>query len=160
MIMQRAKKEDVYDIKKLLSETWVNTYGGIYSKDTIQNITSQWHKPELLVLQIQDPVVYFGIAKEQNQIVGLITLRRVDKNILIMNRLYVHSHFQRKGIGTKLMEEALKMFQGYQELRIEVEEQNIKGISFYKKQGFKEIRRKIEKVGKDEILTIEMVKIF
>ena len=158
MIIQRAKKEEVHEIKKLLSETWVNTYGGIYSPDTIQNITSQWHKPELLVSQIQDPNVYFGVAKDQNQIVGLVTIRRIDENVLMMFRLYIHPTYQRKGIGTKLMEEALKIFKGCRKLKIEVEEQNIKGISFYKKMGFKEIGRKTEKIGNNEMLTIEMEK--
>ena len=129
MVIQRAQKEEIHEIKKLLTETWINTYNEIYSPDTIKNITSQWHKPELLIVQIQDPDVYFGLAKEQDKIVGLITVRRENNDNLTMYRLYIHPNFQRQGIGTKLIQEALKVFKGCKKLNIEVEQQNMKGVS-------------------------------
>lgn len=159
MIIQRAKIEEVHEIKKLLSETWLHTYGDIYSADTIKNITTEWHNPELLVKQILDPDIYFSIAREQNQIIGLITIRQMDKNILNMYRLYIHPDYQRKGIGSKLIIEALKVFKEHKKLRIGVEEENKRAISFYLSKGFKDIGRKIEKVGTDSISIIEMEKL-
>lgn len=158
MKIYRAKVEEVPEIKKVLSETWVDTYGRTYSQETIQKVTTEWHNPELLASQIQNPDFFFGIAKEDNHIVGLTTVRKLDEETIMMYRLYVHPDYQRHGIGTKLMEEAIKSFPGAKKLRIEVEEQNQKGISFYRKQGFKELGKKIEKVGNDTLPTVEMEK--
>lgn len=154
----RAKKKEALDIKKILSEIWEHSYGNIYSPETIQRITSEWHNPEILVSQIKNPDFFFGVAKENNQIVGLTTVRKLNEETLMMYRLYVNPNFQRQGIGSKLVNEAIEVFPKAKRLRIEVEEQNKKGVSFYSKYGFKEVGRKIKKIGSDKIPTIVMEK--
>ena len=56
------------------------------------------------------------------------------------------------------MVEALKVFPNANRMRLEVEEKNEKGHSFYVKQGFKEIQKKIDKVENEEMRIIVMEK--
>lgn len=158
MEIHRARVEEVPEIKKVLSETWIDTYGNTYSQETIQRVTIEWHNPELIASQIRNPDFFFGIAKDGKNVVGLTTVRRLDEDTLMMDRLYVHPDYQRQGIGTKLMEETIQSFPGANRLRLEVEEQNQKGIDFYRKQSFLEISRRTEKVGDDTMPVIEMEK--
>ncbi len=156
--VQRAQVEEVPEIKRVLSSTWIDTYGEIYSEEAIQKITSRWHAPELLASQIQNPDFFFGVAKENGVIVGLTTVRKLDKETLFMYRLYISPDRQRQGIGSRLLDEALRIFPGIKRIKLEVEERNHKAISFYEKMGFKEVGRKVEEVEGEKRPLIEMEK--
>ena len=156
--IERVKVEDVPEVKQLLSETWIDTYGSFLSLETIQKVTSTWHDPKLLAEQAQNPDIFFALAKNEGRKVGLITISKIDKDTLMMNRLYVHTNFQRQGIGSKLVEQALKVFPNAKKMRLEVEEENRKGLAFYLKQGFKEVERKQEKVEGETMNVIVMEK--
>lgn len=157
--VQRANVEEVQEIKQVLSETWIDTYGSFLSQDTIQKVTTVWHNPQLLASQVQNPEIFFGVAKDEgNAILGLVTARKQGDDAVVVDRLYVSPQYQRKGIGSKLLEESIIAFPGTRRLRLEVEEQNEKGLSFYRKQGFKEISRKEERVEDETLKVIEMEK--
>ena len=157
--VQRANVEEVQEIKQVLSETWMDTYGSFLSQDTIQKVTTVWHNPQLLASQVQNPEIFFGVARDEgNTILGLVTARKQGDDTVVVDRLYVSPQYQRKGIGSKLLEESIIAFPGTRRLRLEVEEQNEKGLSFYRKQGFKEISRKEERVEDETLEVIEMEK--
>ncbi|NIM93662.1 MAG: GNAT family N-acetyltransferase [Anaerolineales bacterium] len=157
--IQRANVKEVQEIKQVLSETWVDTYGSFLPKDTIQKVTTVWHNPEQLVSQIQNPDVFFGVAKDEgNTIRGLVTARKLGDDMVVIDRMYVSPQYQRKGIGSRLLEESINAFPGIKKFLLEVEEQNTKGLSFYQKHGFKEVSRKEERVEDEILMVIEMEK--
>jgi ribosomal protein S18 acetylase RimI-like enzyme len=159
--VQRAKVEEVQEIKRVLNETWLDTYGSFLSPNTIEQATSVWHNPERLASQIQNPNAYFGVAKDKEKtILGLVTARKQDDDTVVIDRLYVTPQYQRRGIGSMLLEESITTFPGIARLILEVEEQNKVGLSFYQKQGFREISRKEVRVEDDILLVIEMEKEF
>lgn len=157
--IERARVEEAQEIKQVLSETWVDTYGPFLSQETIRKVTSAWHDPKLLASQIQDPEIFFGVAKdESDRILGLVTARKRGVDTVAIFRLYVHPQHQRKGIGSRLLEESVLAFSGARRIQLEIEEQNHKGLAFYFKQGFKEIGRKEERVEDEVLKVIEMEK--
>ena len=157
--IERARVEEAQEIKQVLSETWVDTYGPFLSQETIRKVTSAWHDPKLLASQIKDPGIFFGVAKDENdRILGLVTARKRDTDTVVIFRLYVHPQHQRKGIGSRLLEEAALAFSGARRIQLEIEEQNHKGLAFYLKQGFTEIGRKEERVEDEVLKVIEMEK--
>jgi ribosomal protein S18 acetylase RimI-like enzyme len=144
IIIEKATLEDISEVKQLLSYTWKDTYGSFLEAQTIEKVTTVWHHPEALKSQAEDPDTYFAVAKDENRkIVGLITVGRIDKKRVHMARLYVHPEAQRQGIGHQLLTAALKAFPNTEVVRLEVEEKNRKGVSFYNKQGFREVERRI-----------------
>src|SRR2546421_8462812 len=109
--IERANIEEAEAIRQLLRETWMDTYAASLSERTVREVTAAWHNVELLKSQIENPAIFFGVTKDEaNILVGLITARSTDGNCLVIYRLYVRPKEQRKGIGTKLLTEALCTF--------------------------------------------------
>ena len=157
--VQPAGIEEAPEIKQVLSETWIDTYGPFLPADVIQKVTALWHSPETLAAEIENPRVYFGLAKdERNAILGLVTAGRQSEEIVNVARLYVRPAYQRQGIGGKLLNACIAAFPGVQRLHLEVEAQNEKGSSFYRKQGFREMLRKEEAIEDITLMVIEMEK--
>ena len=157
--IQPAEVGEVQEIKQVLSETWIDTYGPFLPLEVIRKVTSLWHSPETLSAEIKNERVFFNVAKnEQGEIIGLLTAGRPSEEVIYIARLYVLPGHQRQGIGARLMEACIAAFPGTETLRLEVEEQNEKGLSFYRKQGFREISRKEEGLEGVSLTVIEMEK--
>ena len=155
--VQPAEVDEVQAIKKVLSETWIDTYGPFLPAVVIQKVTSLWHSPETLATEIENERVFFHVAKDEHgSIVGLLTAGRPSDDIVSIGRLYVLPGNQRQGIGGKLLDACVAAFPGGQRLRLEVEAQNEKGMAFYRKQGFREVSRKEEKIEETTLEVVEM----
>ena len=152
-----ATINDAEAIQKLLRETWKDTYGDHLSQETLDEVYKNWHSIEFLTKQIENPSLYFPLAKEGDELVGLSTAHMPEDGI-VMFRLYVSPRHQRKGIGELLLQNVIEHFQGAKKIQLHVEVMNPKGQSFYKKQGFKEIKRAEEKVVNEVIELILMGK--
>jgi ribosomal protein S18 acetylase RimI-like enzyme len=143
MRIAKARVEEVQEIKKALSDTWLDTYSSVFSPETMQKLTASWHSPEFLESQIRDSDIFFAVAKDDaNKIVGLVTAQRQDKDTLVVYRLYVDPKHQRKGIGSELLKGSVSAFPKVRLIQLEVEEQNQKGISFFLKEGFVQVEVK------------------
>ena len=154
--IERAKAEEVDAIKQVLSETWVATYADHLSRATIEQVTTHWHDPNLLRSQIEKPGDYFAVAKEDGTIIGLITLMALNRDELYLPRLYVRPAYQGKGVGTRLLNAALASYPDATVIRLEVEQQNAKGHSFWRSQKFVDTGTNVEQVGNDSIAVITM----
>jgi ribosomal protein S18 acetylase RimI-like enzyme len=156
--IHKVQQEDIPEVKQVLSRTWKDTYGSFLSDATIEKVTTVWHDPEALKAQAINPEIYFAVAKEGGKIIGLITVSKVDNITIFMNRLYIHPDYQRQGIGSKLFNSSLEAFPNAKVVRLEVEEENKKGLSFYLKQGFKEVERKTDEIEGEKLKSIVMEK--
>ena len=108
--IERAKVEDVGLIKQALSETWLATYAAHLSRSTIEQVTTHWHDPSLLRSQIEMPKVYFAVARVAGTIIGLITAVALNQDELQIARLYVRPAYQRKGVGSQLLNAAISSY--------------------------------------------------
>lgn len=150
-----AKVQDVPMISEVLRETWHDTYATLLPKAAIETITSQWHAPALLTQQVQNPAIYFAIARVGGAVVGLVTARKQD-DAVVVGRLYVRPQYQRRGIGRQLLESSYHAFVDARIVRLTVEAENRKGVAFYAKEGFREIARVSEQVGGTSLESVVM----
>ena len=155
--MRSATSNDAEAIQKLLRETWMDTYGDHLSQETLDEVYKNWQSIEFLTKQIENPRLYFPLAKEGDELVGLSTAY-MPEDTIVMLRLYVSPRHQRKGIGELLLQNVIEHFQVGKKIQLHVEVTNPKGQSFYKKHGFKEIKRGEERVAKEVIELILMEK--
>lgn len=146
--ISKAGVEEVSEIKKLLYKTWISVYSGLYSKESIDKITADWHSIELLRKQILDPNRLFLVAKDGNKIVGMSNTASVSdkENEINIQRLHIDPDYQRQGIGTILINKVIEAFPKANKIDLEVEKQNKQAISFYKKSGFKIVSKKVFEV--------------
>lgn len=128
------KKADVNDLEKLY-ELVSNKFGVKY-KD---NVFSNW-------------LVY----KENDIIIGFINYDIIYDTSEI-EYIYVEEDFRNKGIATTLLNEMISELKklSINSITLEVSEDNIEAINFYKKNGFKEITKRKNYYGaKDAIMMI------
>lgn len=154
--IERAKVEEVDQIKQVLSETWVATYGDHLSRSTIEQVTTHWHDPGLLRSQIEKLGDYFAVAKDDGKIIGLVSVVVLSRDELYLSRLYVRPQYQGMGVGTRLLNAAIESYPDATIIRLEVEQQNAKGHSYWRKQKFVDIGTNIEQIGTDRIAVITM----
>lgn len=155
----RANASEAHEIKKLLYKTWTSTYSDIYSPEVIDTITSDWHSIKLLTKQIKSKAFFFAVAKADKKIVGMCNAILNSKgDIINIQRIHVSPYYQRRGIGSGLMQEALKHFSKAKKIDLEVEKQNFRALAFYKKLGFKEVGKKIFAIKNVKLPCIVMEK--
>jgi ribosomal protein S18 acetylase RimI-like enzyme len=157
--IRRARIDDIPEIKAVLAATWRDTYSSFLSESTIATVTAEWHSPQTLEAEINRSSTFFGVAENSpHGIVGMITAHSQD-DILSIARLYVLPQFQRQGIGQKLIEESWRVFPQTRRVQLDVEEQNPKGRSFYRKLGFEEVGVRIDDIAGSDLKSIVMVKL-
>ena len=158
--IERAKVEDAPEIKQVLSETWRATYSSFLSPETINAVTSVWHSLDRLATEIQNPRIFFGVAKtEDGAIIGLTTVGQITDDTVVLARLYVHPQHQRQGIGSGLLQAGITAFPTARIIRLEVEENNRSAYTFYHNHGFHETESKEERVEGDVIKVKVMEKL-
>ena len=158
MDIVHAATEDIPAIQKLLRVTWDDTYGNHLSQMTLDEVYRNWQTVPFLTDQIQNAEMYFPLVKESTELFGLATAR-IDGDVIVLFRLYVYPEHQRKGVGELLLNNIIEHFKRAKKIQLHAEEFNQKGIPFYKKHGFEEIKREVGTVGGQELNQILMEKI-
>jgi ribosomal protein S18 acetylase RimI-like enzyme len=156
--IHRVRVEEVAQVKGILSDTWADTYIGVLPQQAIDRITAVWHSPESLRTQALDPDTYFAVAEDvpNDNVVGIVTIKRVDTRSSHLGRLYIHPSYQRRGIGTELLEAAWTAFPGVRKMQLEVQEENEKGLGFFLRQGFRRVKTSTEVIEGVTLRTIVM----
>ena len=152
----RATENDIDAIQEVLRATWMDTYASYLAPATIEQVTTAWHAPELLRSQIESDTDYFAVARLDGEIVGLVTVVEGSPPDVHLLRLYVLPRHQRKGIGTALLDAALSRYPAARTVRLEVEEQNEKGISYWRRRHFVAVGSRTQRVGADVLSIVTM----
>ncbi len=113
-------------------------------KDTCKNADFEFVKNTIGVIRRYS---YFGtkfrcvIKKETDKIAGFV-LYWFNKKYAYVHTLYVEKEFRKMGIGSELMENVYRDSErnGFLKLQLKCEASDDVAISFYKKEGFFEIK--------------------
>jgi ribosomal protein S18 acetylase RimI-like enzyme len=134
---RKAKPEDAPAIRSFLEKVWYATYTGLLPEPVIQKAIEKWFDTSFLAKQAEDPEIFFLLAIEADEIIGLTTTRMLDSETMNLGRLYIHPNYQGRGLGSLLMQKAMESFSGsYQKIRLGVIQGNQNAISFYQHKGF------------------------
>lgn len=149
--MHKIVKATVKDAK-LLSilgiETFIPAHGHSAPKKDIDNYVSESFSEENLVLELLDTKNEFYLFYVDDKIAGYskIVFNQknkdiVSKNVTCMNRLYFLKEFYGLGLGKILFNFNINLCKQNKQsgIWLAVWVENQKGISFYKKMGFKKV---------------------
>lgn len=130
---QKADKEDIKNLINF-SKFFIQSRFNIFGKEKVIEFYSEWIRNS--ILGSFDDVCFF--LKDNNKIIGLITLKNLDFNEIRIGLIVVHKDFQRKGIGKKLLMIAEDYCIKNKKINLFVTTQgtNIKAQNFYIKNGF------------------------
>lgn len=140
-----AKSEDALGITTVLYKTWLETYPNEELGITREAIEESYkdHFTEERIKKLEERILHQAdnekrlVAKENDQIVALITVIRNDQSNQLKS-LYVLPEYQGRGLGTRLWNEAKKFIDLQKDTLVNVATYNHKTIDFYSKLGFVE----------------------
>ena len=141
-------KEDSEKIAILKIDNWRKTYSKIFPEDFLNNLSLTKEKEKYLNnLKNKNVIIY---EKEKEPIAycyyGENTKYKDYQGEVFA--LYVKNNCQERGIGTKLLQYAIKdLANKSNKIFLWCAKENTRAISFYQKNGFKIIGEEIENIG-------------
>ncbi len=118
---------------KSLNEEWLRRYFSVEPRDVMQ-----LSEPQTEILD-KGGMIYYAL--HNHEIVGTVTLMRVDTETLELSKMAVTESMQGKGIGKLMMQHCLEVARGNQIKKL-ILFSNTKleaAIAMYRKYGFKEV---------------------
>ena len=154
------------DNDKLKEEVLDIYIGNDYYFNKILNIPQNITNVEQDITNIPDGVQKsqknYRLVSFNNEILGAVDYITgyPEKNTLFIGLLIIKNNKHRQGFGEKIFNYLEDLFksEGFLKLRLGVIANNEIGFSFWKKQNFKEIERKVLKFGNSEKEVIVMEK--
>lgn len=131
-----ATAVDLEEVRRVLVETWHDTYDGLMGREKVVEITDKWHAVDALARQLALADTSFLLAETEQRIVGHAMAHAQRGSTLLLARLYVLPTHQRRGIGARLLAAAIRRHPQSTTVEVDVEMGNVKGVSFYRRQGF------------------------
>jgi ribosomal protein S18 acetylase RimI-like enzyme len=132
---------DIDGILAVRKETWLSTYPNkregisyddLEAKLAFRQIASH---ESLTKLILDDPFSRLWVAKDADRVIGFSGAQKADTNNRL-SVLYVLPHYQRHGIGKRLLERTLAWLGREKSIVLEVVSYNETAIRFYRKFGF------------------------
>ena len=125
---------EIIEVKNLILEyiKWLNTDLCFQNIDDELNYFPDKYK---------EPEGTFIIAKENNKVVGIIGLKKLENKICEMKRLFVSDNYKGKGIGKRLVEIIIKeaKIKQYERIRLDTLDTMETALKIYYKNDFYKI---------------------
>lgn len=135
-LIRRAVPREAGDTRRVLVETWHDTYDSLLGLEKVTEITSRWHAVEVLTEQIGSPDTSFLVAEHSGRLIGHAFARMLRPDVLFLSRLYVLPAWQRQGLGARMLGAVVERHPGAARMHLYVEAENGKGVAFYRRHGF------------------------
>ena len=135
-MIRKAKENDASEIVSVNINGWINTYKGIFPDEFLNNLNDS---REESVLKCKEKINEYAVYEVDKKIVGIIRYginkKGYDADYGEVYAIYVDNNYQRKQIGTKLINYVFKkMKKNYKYVLISTIENNSANI-FYQKLG-------------------------
>ena len=135
-LIRPAVPDDAEATRRVLVETWHDTYDPLLGPVKVTEITGQWHAVEVLAKQISVLDALFLVAEHESLLIGHAFARELQPGVLFLSRLYVLPAWQRQGVGARLLEVVAERHPKAVLMRLNVNAKNGKGVAFYRRHGF------------------------
>jgi ribosomal protein S18 acetylase RimI-like enzyme len=142
--IRAAGSGDLEAVRRVLIETWHDTYDALLGIERVAEITGKWHTIEMLGRQLAAPNASFLIGEIGGSVVAHAFARMQDDRLLVLVRLYVLPSFQRRSFGARLLAAVIERHAAATSVRLNVEAANAKGQAFYRKHGFNVVGETLE----------------
>lgn len=163
--IQRVALNEIEQLQKIGRQTFQETFSESNSEENMKSYLEEGFSPEKLITELNDINSEFYFAKLDNEVIGYLKLNfgesqteLKDNKALEIERIYVSKEFHGKCVGQLLYNKAIEIAKdkNVNYVWLGVWEENLRAISFYKKNGFVEFDKHIFKLGDDEQTDIMM----
>lgn len=150
--------DDVAELQKISRETFKVTFDPFTAPYDMAHFLDEDYATDVLISEIENPNSRFFFLLVGDKIVGYLKVNVGDaqkehlkENALELQRIYLRSNFQHKGLGNILFDYAEKIARDEKKdyMWLGVYEKNINAQHFYKRHGFKRVGQHVFQVGDD-----------
>lgn len=155
--IRKMHYEDTKQVQNIAKTTWNATYEGIIPLEVQNNFLSLNYSDESMKQRIERSIVY--VAEVEGKVVGFANYSKVrDGGKVELAAIYLYPEFQGRGIGTALLQQAVKELEGIKEVYINVEKDNKIGMNFYEAKGFEIVKESDVEFNGHILKQVRMVK--
>ena len=154
-LIRHAVPQEAEATRRVLVETWHDTYDPLLGSEKVAEITSRWHAVEVLTEQIGSPDASFLVAEHSGRLIGHAFARMPQPGVLFLSRLYVLPAWQRQGLGARMLGAVAERHPEVARMRLNVQAENGKGVAFHRRHGFTVIGERVE----DGLRSLQMEKL-
>jgi len=161
--IRKVKENEIVQLQKIGRETFIETFSESNSEENMKNYLDQGFSNEKLITELTDENSEFYFASTDNEIIGYFNFgdsqtELKDNKSVEIERIYVSKKFHGKSIGQLLYDKAIAIAKQREAeyVWLGVWEENLRALSFYKKNGFVQFDKHIFKLGDDEQTDIMM----
>lgn len=149
---------DVEKLQKVSRETFKATFDPYTAPNDMVRFLEEDYETVKLVKEIENPNSRFYFLMVQNEIAGYLKINVGDaqtehlrENALEVERIYLRSSFQHRGLGNVLLDFAEKTAreEGKDYMWLGVYKKNVPAQHFYKRHGFSKVSQHTFQVGSD-----------
>lgn len=146
--VQRLTPAAVDAVSALAREIWQATYPSLISQAQIDAMLSERYAPATLRAQLDDPAHAWWVARDGEALVGFAHAHLTPPDCKL-DKLYVHPHCQRRGIGRQLFEVSRQWSRqhGAQRIWLQVNRGNAQAIAAYQRYGFRIRESRVFDIG-------------
>jgi ribosomal protein S18 acetylase RimI-like enzyme len=161
LVIRPARPNDVSKLSAFFVEAWKEVGPGALgfagAKDeAIKEIASE----EFLKKRLATPTIQMMVAEEERRIIGFSSMRKAEAREAELSGIAVLKSATGRGVGSRLLRKALDASRkrGFNSVRVKTEATNERAISFYRKAGFTESGKAVERIGGAKMTIRSMVK--
>lgn len=156
---------EVDQLQTIGRQTFQETFSDPNSEENMKKYLTESFSIEKLTAELNNKDSKFYFATFKNDVIGYLKVNfgesqteLKDDKALEIERIYVSKAFQGKNVGQLLYDKALEIAKQKNNdyVWLGVWENNVRAISFYKKNGFVEFDKHVFKLGNDEQIDIMM----
>jgi GNAT superfamily N-acetyltransferase len=132
-------RADIAPLVQLAREIWFAHYPGIISRAQIEYMLDERYAPAALQAELQSTTIWWDLALWEDRPVAFSSYLLTERaHEMKLDKLYVHPHWQRHGLGRRLIDRASERARalGCSRLVLAVNKRNEHAIAAYRKHGF------------------------
>lgn len=163
--INKVLPDEIDFLQKLSKQTFFESFSWGNSEENMARYLEEGFSTEKLTRELKDENTAFYFVKSANEVIGYMKLNEgraqtelQKEDSFELERIYVLSDYQGKGIGRQLLDKAIQLAKEKKAsyIWLGVWEENKSAIQFYKKNGFIVFDEHYFMVGDDKQTDIMM----
>lgn len=136
--LKQIQLEDSDTLSSLMNEIYPPVYNYLWT-DNGRNYLKEIYSYQNIEKDLREYNSSYFFVCYQAKIIGILKLKKLEEEqIIFLQRIYLHSKHQGKGIGKALFNWIIKTYKSdFSKLSLEVMASETKAIRFYEKMGMK-----------------------
>ena len=130
-----ASPAEILNIRELAVDIWNEYYPAIIGAEQVEYMLGKLYSEAALLDQMHKGQAFWLIRLE-DIVCGFAAVSKEAEGRYFLNKFYIQQHSRAKGLGLAVFRELLNLYPDLQEMRLQVNRQNVVAINFYFKAGF------------------------